>query len=177
MIWQSTIDLTDDERAQLNAFARQYEGSSEEFHPNVIAQFPSVLDKVNRKIDEYLPEKTEVLDTYHKYLTQSWSINVAKDTVITSNPHNHGYSHFNFIFYTESDGENCLILRDANNLEFRLKLKTNEFIILPPQQIHMIEIGKIKSDRISFVGDVILTETEYKSSMFLPPVNIWQELE
>ena len=41
----------------------------------------------------------------------------------------------------------------------------------------MIEIGKVKSDRISFVGDVILTEKEYKSSMFLPPVSIWQELE
>ena len=81
MIWQSTIDLTDDERAQLNAFAEQYEGSSEEFHPNVIARFPSVLDKVNRKIDEYLPEKTEVLDTYHKYLTQSWSINIVKGAI------------------------------------------------------------------------------------------------
>ena len=69
------------------------------------------------------------------------------------------------------------MLRDANNLEFKLKLKTNDFIILPPQQIHMIEIGKIVADRISFVGDIILTEVEYKSSMFLPPMNIWQELE
>ena len=171
MIWRSTIDLTDTERLALNIFAKQYEGSSEEIVPNALRQFPSVLEKVNNLIDSYLPRK------YKKYLVQSWSINVAKDTVITSNPHNHGYSHFNFIFYTESDGENCLILRDANNLEFKLKLKTNEFIILPPQQIHMIEIGKIKSDRISFVGDVILTETEYTSSMFLPPVNIWQELE
>ena len=41
----------------------------------------------------------------------------------------------------------------------------------------MIEMGKIVADRISFVGDVILTEVEYKSSMFLPPMNIWQELE
>ena len=171
MIWRSIIDLTDAERLALNIFAKQYEGSSEEIVPNALRQFPSVLEKVNNLIDSYLPKK------YKKYLVQSWSINAAKDTVITSNPHNHGYSHFNFIFYTESDGENCLILRDANNLEFKLKLKTNEFIILPPQQIHMIEIGKDKSDRISFVGDVILTETEYKSSMFLPPVNIWQELE
>ena len=171
MIWQSTIDLTDDERAQLNVFAKQFEGSSEETVPNVLRQFPSVLEKISNLIDSYLPKK------YKKYLVQSWAINLTKDTVIPYNPHNHGYSHFNFIFYTESDGENCLVLRDANNLEFKLKLKTNEFIILPPQQIHMIDIGKAKSDRISFVGDVILTETEYKSSMFLPPVNIWQELE
>ena len=40
----------------------------------------------------------------------------------------------------------------------------------------MIEIGKIKSDRIIFVGDVILTETEYKSSKFFHII-IWQELE
>ena len=171
MIWQSTIDLTDDERAQLNVFAKQYEGSSEETVPNVLRQFPSVLEKINNLIDSYLPKK------YKKYLVQSWAINGAKDTIITSNPHNHGYSHFNFIFYTQSNGENSLVLRDANNLEFRLKLKTNDFIILPPQQIHMIEIGKIVADRISFVGDIILTEVEYKSSMFLPPMNIWQELE
>ena len=171
MIWQSTIDLTDDERAQLNVFAKQYEGSSEETVPNVLRQFPSVLEKISNLIDSYLPKK------YKKYLVQSWAINVAKDTVITSNPHNHGYSHFNFIFYTQSNGENSLVLRDANNLEFKLKLKTNDFIILPPQQIHMIEIGKIVADRISFVGDIILTEVEYKSSMFLPPMNVWQELE
>ncbi len=171
MIWQSTIDLTNEERTQLNTFARQHQGSSEEAVANVLRQFPSVLEKVNKLLNTYLPKK------YKKYLVQSWSINVAKDTVVPCNPHNHGYSHFNFIFYTESNGENSLVLRDANNLEFKLKLKTNDFIILPPQQIHMIEMGKIVADRISFVGDVILTEVEYKSSMFLPPMNIWQELE
>ena len=150
MIWRSTIDLTDAERLALNIFAKQYEGSSEEAVPNALKQFPSVLEKINSLVDSYLPKK------YKKYLVQSWAINVAKDTVITSNPHNHGYSHFNFIFYTQSNGENSLVLRDANNLEFKLKLKTNDFIILPPQQIHMIEIGKIVADRISFVGDLSL---------------------
>ena len=64
-----------------------------------------------------------------------------------------------------------------NNLEFRLSLATNDFVIVPPYLTHMIEIGVASSDRISFVGDILLTELEYKSSMFLPPVNIWQELE
>ena len=57
MIWQSTIDLTDDERAQLNVFAKQYEGSSEETVPNVLRQFPSVLEKISNLIDSYLPKK------------------------------------------------------------------------------------------------------------------------
>ena len=64
-----------------------------------------------------------------------------------------------------------------NNLEFRLSLATNDFVILPPYLTHMIELGIASSDRISFVGDILLTELEYKSSMFLPPMNIWQELE
>ena len=177
MIWQSTIDLTDDERAQLNAFARQYEGSSEEFHPNVIAQFPSVLDKVNKKIDEYLPEKTEVLDTYHKYLTQSWSINVAKNSMTPFNPHKHGYCHLSFVFYTESSGDIPLVLTDCNNLETSYYLKTNDFIMISPEQIHRIQDGHAPSERISFAGDLILTEKTYRSSLFLPPLKIWQQLE
>ena len=40
----------------------------------------------------------------------------------------------------------------------------------------MVEAGEAKSDRISFAGDILLTEREYKSSLFLPPKNIWQEL-
>ena len=42
----------------------------------------------------------------------------------------------------------------------------------------MIEIGEVKSDRVSFVGaDILLTEKEYKSSMFLPPINNWKKLK
>ena len=41
----------------------------------------------------------------------------------------------------------------------------------------MIEIGEVKSDRVSFVGDILLTEKEYKSDMFLPPINNWEKLK
>ena len=70
-----------------------------------------------------------------------------------------------------------MILKESNNLKFKKNLKTKDFIIIPPQQIHMIEIGEVKSDRVSFVGDILLTEKEYKSSMFLPPINNWEKLK
>ena len=171
MIWQSTIDLTDDERAQLNSFAMQHEGSSEEKVPNALQKFSFAIKKTNRLLDDYLPKK------YNKYLVQSWSINIPKGNHIHYNPHNHGYAHLSFIFYTKSDGKNNLVIKDMNNLEFKLSLTTNDFVIVPPYLTHMIEIGIASSDRISFIGDILLTELEYKSSMFLPPVNIWQELE
>tara|TARA_B100000212_G_C26987425_1_gene369287 strand:+ start:16 stop:546 length:531 start_codon:yes stop_codon:yes gene_type:complete len=176
MIWQSTIDLTDDERAELNAFARQYQGSSEHFSPNALLHFPNVLDKVNKKIDEYLLEKTKVLDKYVKYLVQSWSINIPKNDTPPFNPHKHGYCHFNFVFYTENTGELSLVLTDSNTMETEYFLKTNDFIILSSDQIHRIQQNQPSSERISFAGDIILTEKMYRSSLFLPPINIWKEL-
>lgn len=176
MIWQSTIDLTDEEKNLLNTFARQYEGSSEQYAPNIVSQFPSVLDKVNKKIDEYLLEKTKVSNKYVKYLVQSWSINIVKNATPPFNPHKHGYCHFNFVFYTENTGELSLVLVDSNNIETEYFLKTNDFIILSSDQIHRIQQNQPSSERISFAGDIILTEKVYKSSLFLPPVNIWKEL-
>tara|TARA_R100000278_G_C5438104_1_gene152707 strand:- start:50 stop:565 length:516 start_codon:yes stop_codon:yes gene_type:complete len=171
MLWETTIDFSKEELDTLNNFAIQYEGSSEEKVPNILLNFPFALEKINILLNNYLPKD------YEKYLVQSWSIFTPKGYQVHSNPHNHGYCHFSFIFYTKSLGDTALILKDANNLEFRKNFKTKDFIIIPPQQIHMIEIGEVKSDRVSFVGDILLTEKEYKSSMFLPPINNWKKLK
>ena len=93
------------------------------------------------------------------------------------NPHKHGYCHLSFVFYTESNGEIPLVLTDCNNLETSYYLKTNDFIMISPEQIHRIRDGHAPSERISFAGDLILTEKTYRSSLFLPPLKIWKQLE
>jgi hypothetical protein len=69
-----------------------------------------------------------------------------------------------------------LIIRDVNNIEFEVDVKVNDFIILPNYLIHYIKPDMSKNQRISFAGDLILTEKEYKSSMFLPPISNWTKL-
>ena len=170
MYWKTNINLEEGELNVLNSFAEQYEGSSEEAVPNVLTRFPSVLNKVNKKLDEYLPK------AYIKYLVQSWSIYVPEGLEVPVNPHNHGYCHFNFIIYTKSTGQVPLFLRDTNSIEFQVEVKTNDFIILPGHLIHFIKTGPSLEERISFVGDMILTEEIYKSSLFLPPVSNWLRL-
>ena len=170
MYWKSEIDLTDLEINELNLFASKYEGSSEKAVPNALVQFPSVLKKINDKIDEYLPKD------YSKYLAQSWSIYVPEEFSVPNNPHNHGYCHFNFVFYTKTCKDAPLIIRDVNNLEWEIEVKTKDFIIIPNYLIHYIKPGIHSKERISFAGDIVLTEIEYKSSMFLPPMENWKEL-
>ena len=170
MYWKSKIDFNQEELDMLNAFATKHLHSSEEAVPNALQQFPFATQKVHDLLNEYLSKD------YVKYLVQSWSIYIPKGDFIPYNPHQHGYCHLSFIFYTKNTGENPLVLRDNSSLEFKLNLKTNDFIILPREQVHMVEAGEAKSDRISFAGDILLTEREYKSSLFLPPKNIWQEL-
>lgn len=170
MYWKSRINLNLKELRLLNEFASNYEGSSEMEVPNALTKFPLVLNKINEKIDEYLPKN------YSKYLVQSWSINVLKDMEIPLNPHNHGYSHFSFVFYTMSNGLHPLIIRDVNNIEWEVKVETNDFIVIPNYLIHYIKPEKANEQRISFAGDLILTETKYKSSMFLTPISNWHKL-
>ena len=171
MYWKSKINLDENELYLLNEFANKHVGTSEFKVPNALTQFPSVLNKINKKINEYLPED------YDKYLAQSWSICLTKDMFIQPNPHNHGYSHFSFIFYTMSEGLDPLIIRDVNNIQWEITVKTNDFLIIPNYIIHFIKPGDAaKEHRISFAGDLILTETEYKSSMFLTPISNWYKL-
>jgi hypothetical protein len=170
MYWKTEIDLNKTELNKLNDFASEFKGSSEEEVPNCLNQFPSVLQKINQKIDEYLPKD------YDKYLAQSWCISLPKEFSVPSNPHNHGYSHFSFVFYTEVNEALPLIIRDVNNIEFEVDVKVNDFIILPNYLIHYIKPDMSKNQRISFAGDLILTEKEYKSSMFLPPISNWTKL-
>jgi len=170
MYWKTKVDLNSDELTALNNFASEFEGSSEEKVPNCLNQFPSVLQKINQKIDEYLPKD------YDKYLAQSWCISIPKDFSIPVNPHNHGYSHFSFVFYTKVSEASPLIIRDVNNIEFEVDVKVNDFIILPNYLIHYIKPNVNKNERISFAGDLILTEKEYKSSMFLTPISNWTKL-
>ena len=171
MYWKSKINLDQNELHLLNNFASKYIGGSEYEIPNALIQFPTVLNKVNKKINEYLPKE------YSKYLTQSWSIHIPVGGHIPINAHNHGYAHFSFIFYTMSNGLHPLIIKDINNIEWEVTVKTNDFIILPNYLMHFIKPSeKTKEHRTSFAGDLVLTDTKYYNSMFLTPISNWHKL-
>jgi len=170
MLSKTKIELTDEEVTSLNEVALKYEGGSEFDIPNILIDFPSVLEKVNANIDAYLPS------SYVKYMTQSWSVNIKPGKKSQVNLHNHGYTHFSFVFYTTANQGCPLVLMDMNNLTFRVDVDFGDFIILPNYYQHQIEPNVVTENRICFAGDIIVTEHEHENSTYLPPIHNWCRL-
>lgn len=171
MYWKTRIDFTDEELKVLNLLSKKYPRSSESTEGNILKDVPFALEKINKILDLYLPRK------YKKYLVNSWNMEYLEGEKIPHKPHNHGYAHLGFVFYTKSDGNNRLILMESNGVEFKVEVRPNDFIILPPYLMHTAEYGVVKSDRVLFSGDIILTNMEYELSDFLSPIEQWIELE
>jgi len=171
VFWKTRINFTDDELKVLNLLSNKYPHSSEGRDGNILKDLPFAVKKVNDILDVYLPRK------YKKYLVNSWNMQYLKGEKIPHKPHNHAYAHLGFVFYTKSDGNSRLLLLEENGLEFKIEVRPNDFIVIPPQLVHTAEAGIATSDRILFSGDIILTTMEYESSDFLSPTKQWIELD
>ena len=174
MYWKSSVNLDTEQLTLLNNVAEQYSWTSEPYEPNILIQFPDVLKKISVLLDEYLKEKSKI---FKKTLVMSWLMNQREGTNMGMLPHRHAYASLSFVFYTMSNGDNPLIVRDGNDIEYEIESKTNDFIILSSDLIHFPKNGgPLKEARISYAGDILLTQLNYENSNSLSPKEVWHDI-